>query len=72
MSLIGALIALIVACIIIGVLFWAIQQLLPLIPLGEPFATIVRVLLVLLGVIFVIWILLQILGMAGVHVPIFH
>ena len=67
--MISALIYLIVALIILGVIFWAIQQLLPLIPMGEPFRTIIHVLLVLLCVIVVIWVLLQLLGMAGVAVP---
>ena len=67
--MIGLLIGLIVVCLFLGVIFWAVQQLLPLIPLGEPFRTILRVLIVLLGVIIVVWVLLQLLGMANVHVP---
>jgi len=70
--MIGAIISLIIAVIILGVIWWAVQQLLPLIPLAEPFATILRVLVVLLSVVIVIWVLLQILGMAGVHVPMFR
>lgn len=67
--MIGALIYLIIAIVIIGVIFWAIQQLLPLVPMGEPFRTIVHVLMVLLCVIVVIWVLLQLMGMAGIGVP---
>jgi uncharacterized membrane protein YwzB len=67
--MIGALIGIIVVVIILGVVFWAVQQLLPLIPLGEPFATIVRVLMIVLLVIIVIWVILQLLGAGGVHVP---
>ena len=70
--MIGAIISLIIAVIILGVIWWAVQQLLPLIPLAEPFATILRELVVLLSVVIVIWVLLQILGMAGVHVPMFR
>lgn len=67
--MIATLIGIIVVVIILGVVFWAAQQLLPLIPLGEPFATILRVLLVVLAVIIVLWVILQLLGMGGVHVP---
>jgi len=70
--MIGAIIALIIAVIFLGVVWWAIQQLLPLIPLAEPFRTILRVLIVLLTVAIVVWVMLQILAMAGVHVPSFR
>lgn len=66
--MIGVLIGLIVLCIVLGVLFWAAQQLLPLIPLGEPFRTILRVLLVVLVAFIVIWVFIQMLDMAGFHV----
>jgi hypothetical protein len=72
MSIIGALIALIIALILIGVAFWAAKKLIALIPLPEPFGTLVYVLLVLIGVLVVIWVLLTLLGYAGVNVPMFH
>ena len=72
MSIIGALIAVIIALIILGLLWWAIQQLLPLIPIGEPFGTIVRVLMTLVVALIVLWIILQLLGAMGVPVPYFH
>ena len=49
-------------------IFWGAQQLLGLIPLGEPFATIIRILLVIVTVIIVIWVLIVLLGIAGIHV----
>lgn len=67
--MIGALIGIIVTIIILGVIFWAFQQLLPLIPLGEPFITILRVLLVVLAVIVVVWVCVQLLGVGGIMVP---
>jgi hypothetical protein len=67
--MISTLIGIIVALIILGVLWWAVQQLLPLIPLPEPFRRIIYVLLVVLLVFIVLWIILQLLGMAGVAVP---
>lgn len=66
--MISALIGIIITVIILGVVFWAFQQLLPLIPLGEPFRTILRVLLIVLGVIVVLWICMQLLGVAGLDV----
>lgn len=70
--MLGALVSLLIAVIILGVIFWAIQQLLPLIPLAEPFRTIVHVLVVVIGVIFVVWALLAVVDTAGVHVPLFY
>lgn len=70
--MIGTLIAIIIALVILGVVWWAAQQLLALIPIAEPFATIIRVLFILLAVLIVIWVLLQLVGMAGIHVPIFR
>jgi len=67
-SAIGALIGIIFVLIIMGVIWWAIQQLLPLIPLGEPFATIIRILMVVILVLVVLWIIIVLLGVAGVHV----
>jgi hypothetical protein len=69
--MIGTIIGLIFTLIIIGVIWWACQELLKLIPLAEPFATIVRVLIVVLLVCIVIWVATVLLGMAGIHVPTF-
>ena len=66
--MIGTLIGIIVVLIIVGVVWWAIQQLLPLIPIAEPFLTIIRVLMMVVLVLIVLWIILQLLGAAGVHV----
>ena len=68
--MIGTLIGIIVVLIIVGVIWWAIQQLLPLIPLPEPFRRIIYVLMVLILVLIVIYVILTLLGsIAGVHVP---
>jgi len=67
--MIGTIISLILLIIILGVLFWAGQRLMALIPLAEPFRTILYVLLVLLTVVIVIYVFVTILGMAGIHVP---
>lgn len=69
--MIGALIGIIFALIILGVVWWAIQQLIPLIPLGEPFRTIIRILLVVILVLIILWVIVTLLGLAGIHVPMF-
>jgi len=59
---IGTLIGIIIVLIVLGVIYWAITQLLPLIPLPESFHRIIHVLLVLILVLVVLWVILQILG----------
>jgi hypothetical protein len=70
--MIGAIIGIIFALVILGVVWWAVQQLLPLIPLAEPFRTIVRVLITVLAVIIVLWVITQLLALAGFPVPFFR
>jgi len=67
--MIGTLIGLLITCIVLGVVVWAVQQLLPLIPLGQPFATIVRVLIVLIVALIALYVILDLLSAAGVSVP---
>jgi hypothetical protein len=66
--MIGTLIGVIITLIILGVVWWAIEQLLPLIPLPAPFAQIIRVLLIVILVLIVIYVILTLLG-GVVHVP---
>jgi len=68
-GIIGTLIGIIFLLIVLGVIWWAIQQLLPLIPLPEPFARIIYVLMIVILVLVVLWVILVLLGTAGVHVP---
>lgn len=69
--MIGTLVGIIFALIILGVLWWALQKLMALIPIAEPFKTIIYVLCVVILVIIVLWIMAQLLGMAGIHVNAF-
>jgi hypothetical protein len=69
--MIGVLISIIFTLIILGVLWWGAQKLLALIPMSEPFPTIIHVLMVVILVIVVLWVLAQLLGMAGINVG-FH
>ena len=66
--MIGALIGIIFALIILGVLWWGIQTLMALIPIAEPFKTIICVLCVLILVVIVLYVIAMLLGMAGIHV----
>jgi hypothetical protein len=65
--MISTLISIILTLIVLGVIIWAIQQLLPLVPMPEPFGRIVHVLLVVLVVIIVVYIIAGLLG--AVHMP---
>lgn len=66
--MLGTIIGIIFALIILGVLWWAVQQLMALIPIAEPFRTIIYVLSVILLVCVVLWIIATVLGLAGIHV----
>jgi divalent metal cation (Fe/Co/Zn/Cd) transporter len=68
MGLIGAAIGLLLFIIIIGVLWYCVQRLLALIPLPEPFRTIVDVILILVVAFIVIAVVIWLLGIVGVHV----
>jgi hypothetical protein len=68
-SIIGTLVGIIIVLIILGVAYWATTQLLPLIPLPEPFNRIIHVLLVVIMVLIVLWVIVLLLGVAGVRVP---
>jgi uncharacterized membrane protein YwzB len=69
---IGTLIGLIFFCIIIRVVWWAVQQLLALVPLAEPFATIVRILLVVILVCIVFYVATILLSVAEIYVNTFR
>jgi hypothetical protein len=67
--MLGAIIGIIITLVILGVVWWAAQQLLALIPLAEPFATLIRICITVLMVLVVVWVFIQLLGIAGIHVP---
>ena len=60
--MIGTLIGIILTLIILGVVLWAVQQLLPLVPLPHPFGVIINVLITVIAVIIVVWIIAGLLG----------
>ena len=66
--MIGTLIGLLFVLIIAGFIVWAAQQLIGLIPLGEPFATLVRIVMYAIILIVVLYVLSVLLGLMGVHV----
>ena len=71
--MIGTLISIVITLIVVGVIWWAIQQLLPLLPLPEPFRKIIYVLLVVILVFIVLWVILTLLGaVGGIHVPVWR
>jgi len=70
--MLGTLIGLIFFCIIAGVILWGLQELVKVVPLGEPFRTIIRILFVIIVVIIVIYVAQILLGLAGIHTNAFH
>lgn len=66
--MIGSIIGLILLCVFLGFVWWAAQKLLALVPLAEPFATMVNILLVGLVVVVVIWAIVLLFSFAGIHV----
>jgi hypothetical protein len=62
--MLGSLIQLLFLLLIIGVVWWAITQLLPLIPLPHPLGTIVHVILVVILALILIYFLAAIFGVA--------
>jgi hypothetical protein len=67
--MIGTLIGILFVVILLGVLWWAINELMRVIPIAEPFRTVAHVVMIVIAVIVVMWIIAQMLGMVGVHVP---
>lgn len=60
--MIGTLISIVLTLIVLGVIIWAVEQLLPLVPMPEPFARIVRVLIIVIVVLIVVYIIASLLG----------
>lgn len=60
--MIASLVWLFILVVVIGVLFWAANRILAVIPVEEPFRTIAYVLLVLIAVAVAVMVLVQIVG----------
>ena len=68
--MITTLIYVVITLIVVGIIWWAVQQLLPLIPLPEPIQRIIYVLLTVILVLIVLYVIVMLLGgIAGIHVP---
>lgn len=63
--MIGTLISIVLLLIVAGVIIWAIQMLLPLVPLPPPFATIIHVLITVIVVLIIVWIIAGLLGVVA-------
>jgi hypothetical protein len=62
--MVSALIHMVVVLLVVGVIWWGVTQILPLIPLPDPIARVVHVLLVVVLVIVVIYALMGLIGAA--------
>ncbi len=66
--MIGVLINLVIVLILIGIIWWAITALLPLVPLPGPIAQIINVLLVVIfALVVVFYVLVPLLHALGQH-----
>jgi hypothetical protein len=63
--MIGTLVSVILLLIVAGVIIWALQQLLPLVPLPHPFHMIINVLLTVIVVLVIVWIIAGLLGVVS-------
>ena len=63
--MIGTLISVILILIVLGVILWAVQQLLPLVPMPHPIGLIVNVLITVVVVLVVVWIIAGLLGVVA-------
>lgn len=70
--MITTLISLIFFCAIAGVIVWGLQEIIKVIPLGEPFKTIIRILFIIIIVIIIVYIAQILLGLAGIHTQTFR
>jgi hypothetical protein len=59
--MVDVLIHLVIVLLICGVVWWAVEAILPLIPLPGPIATVVRVLLIVIFAIIIIYALVPLL-----------
>jgi len=66
--MLGTIIGLLLVCVVAGFIIWAVQQLISLIPLGEPFATLVRILIYAIILVVVLYAISVLLGMIGINV----
>lgn len=64
--MIGTLIQVVLLLIVLGVILWAIQQLLPMVPMPPQFQTVIRVLLTVIVVLIIVY---AIAGLLGVVQP---
>jgi len=60
--MISTLVSVILSLIVCGVILWAVEQLLPMIPMPAPFAQIIRVLIIVIIVLVVVYIIAGLLG----------
>lgn len=67
--MLGAAIGILLTFFLAGVVWYCIQRLLTTVPIAEPFATFLQVGIILITALFVIWAIVTLLGLAGVHVP---
>ncbi len=71
--MLGAIIGILLSLVVFGVILWAVEEILRHVPMPEFLRSIVHVVIVVLIVLVGVWVVIELLGVAGVHVPtLFH
>ena len=62
--MIATLLHILIVLIVLGLLWWAVTKILGVLPIAEPFRTVIYVILVLIACFIVLYLLLPLLGMS--------
>jgi len=60
--MIGTLISIVLLLVVLGVILWGLQQLLPIVPMDPRFRTVISVLITIIVVLIIVWIIAGLLG----------
>ena len=63
--MIGALISAVLLLIVLGVIPWAVQTLLPMVPMPAPFHTVISVLITVVCVLVVVYVIASLFGVVA-------
>jgi len=63
--MISTLISIVLLLVVCGVILWAIQALLPMVPMPPQFRTVIQVLITVIVVLVIVWIIAGLLGVVA-------
>lgn len=65
--MVATLVSLVIWLIIVGLIWWAVTTILSVLPIPEPVRTVINVILIVVLCLIVIYALLDVVPMAGLH-----